>query len=81
MSLLDGLRVHYKLNESSGQRNDSHTNARHLTDNNTVPSRTMVLGNGASFDDANSEYLSHADNTDFEFSGDLRLCAGWRLII
>lgn len=62
--LLTDLVAHWDLSEASGQRNDSHTNALHLTDNNTVGSGTGVDGVStcASFDHTASEYLSRADN-------------------
>ena len=62
--LLTDLVAHWDLSEASGQRNDSHTNALHLTDNNTVGSSTGVDGVStcASFDHTASEYLSRADD-------------------
>lgn len=62
--LLTDLVAHWDLSEASGQRNDSHTNALHLTDNNTVGSGTGVDGVStcASFDHTASEYLSRADD-------------------
>lgn len=62
--LLTDLVAHWDLSEASGQRNDSHVNALHLTDNNTVGSSTGVDGVStcASFDHTASEYLSRADN-------------------
>lgn len=50
--------AHWKLDETSGQRNDSYSGAYHLTDNNTCGYDTGVLGNAADFIAANSEYLS-----------------------
>lgn len=69
MALLDNLIAHWKLNESSGTRNDSH-GANHLTDNNTVGSATGKLDGAAQFVAANSEYLSRADNADLS-TGDV----------
>lgn len=61
--LLTDLVAHWDLSEASGTRNDSHTNAYHLTDNNTVGSSTGVDGVStcALFVSANSEYLSITD--------------------
>lgn len=66
--LLVDLVAHWDLGEASGTRNDSHTNALHLTDNNTVGSTTGVDGVStcALFASASSEYLSRADNALFE---------------
>lgn len=52
--------AHWKLNETSGQRNDSHSGAYHLSDNNTVGYATGKLGNAADFIAANSEWLGGA---------------------
>jgi hypothetical protein len=60
LNLKTGLVAYYNFNEASGQRNDSHSNGYHLTDNNTVGSNTGVGGTGtaADFVAANSEWLS-----------------------
>ena len=68
-ALLTGLEAYWKLDEASGQRNDSH-GANHLTDNNTVGSAVGKLGNAADFIPANSEYLSIADNASLS-AGDI----------
>ena len=63
------LTAWWELVEASGQRNDSHTNALHLTDNNTVTQGAGIVsayGNSADFERANSEYLSHAANALFQ---------------
>lgn len=60
------LVAHWKLDETSGGRNDS-KGANHLTDNNTVGYAAGKLGNAADFVAANSEYLSIADNADVSF--------------
>ena len=52
----------WALDEESGNRADSHTNALTLTDNNTVLYTAGVVSNAALFAVANSEYLSHADD-------------------
>jgi hypothetical protein len=59
MSLLTDLVAHWKLNEASGSRADSHGSFT-LTDNNTVTSVAGTLGDAADFVGANLEYLSVA---------------------
>ena len=61
-TLLVNLAAHWKMNETSGTRVDSHTNSLDLTDNNTVGFTTGKIGNAADFEYGNSEYLSLADN-------------------
>lgn len=63
-SLLTDLIAWWPLDEASGVRFDSHTNFRNLQDNNTVLSVTGKVSDAADFVEANSEYLSIADNTD-----------------
>jgi hypothetical protein len=69
MPLTDNLIAHWKLNEASGTRNDSH-GTNHLTDNNTVTSAAGKIGNAGDFEFANNEYLSINDNTDLSLSSD-----------
>jgi len=69
MSLLTGVVAHWKLDEASGNRADSH-GSNTLTDNNTVTSSTGKIGNCAVFTRANSESLSISDNTDLS-AGDI----------
>lgn len=67
-SLTFGLVAYWNLDEASGQRNDSHTGALHLTDNNTVGASATGgpdSGQCADFVVANSEYFSRADNAGF----------------
>lgn len=74
------LESHWKLNETSGIRADSH-GANSLADNNTVTSAAGQIGNAASFASASSEWLSIADNaslsiglnTNFAFAGWVKL--------
>lgn len=68
-TLNNSLIAVWKLEETSGTRNDS-KGTNHLTDNNTVASATGKLGTAADFEVANSEYLSIADNTDLS-TGDI----------
>lgn len=62
--LLTDLVAHWDLTEASGTRADSHTNALHLTDVNTVGSAAGVGGvsTAASFVHTNLEYLTVANN-------------------
>lgn len=68
-TLNNSLIAVWKLEETSGTRNDS-KGANHLTDNNTVLSATGKLGTAADFEVATTEYLSIADNTDLS-AGDI----------
>ncbi len=69
-TLLTGLRAWWKLEEASGQRNDSHGNALHLTDNGGVGSAAGRVGNGALIDwTPNSEYLSRSTESALEATG------------
>jgi hypothetical protein len=56
MSLLTNLISHWKLDEASGTRNDSH-GTNHLTDVNTVGSAVGKIGNAAVYVSANNERL------------------------
>jgi len=56
-SLATDLVSYWELEEASGTRFDSH-GANDLTDNNTVGQATGKIGNGADFEDGNSESLS-----------------------
>jgi len=77
MALSDhtNLEAHWKLNEESGTRVDSH-GANDLADVNTVLFGTGKLGNAADFEADNAEELTIADNAslsmgdiDFTFTG------------
>lgn len=77
MALIDNLVSYWKLDESSTgvgavTRNDSHS-TNHLTDNNTTPSGTGKISNGASYNKANSEYLSRADTAALRPSGSMSI--------
>lgn|SRR5574341_144440 len=63
-TLANNLVSYWKLDETSGTRNDAH-GTNHLTDNNTVGFAAGVSGNAATFVRANSEYLSRAAVTGF----------------
>ena len=72
MAILDNLEAHWKLNEASGTRVDSH-GSNDLTDINTVLQAAGKIGNAAQFQDSNSERLFVADNAslsmgDIDFS-------------
>lgn len=75
MALTDNLISFWELEEASGTRNDSH-GSNHLTDNNTVAAGTGKVGNAADFESSNSEYLSHASNSDLQTGNiDFSICA------
>jgi len=58
--LLKTLVGFWEEEELTGQRDDSHTNALHLTDNNSVGRQSpAVVGDGASFTRLDNHYLSH----------------------
>src|SRR6185295_10218115 len=57
----NNLVAYWKLDETSGSRSDSF-GSNTLTDNNTVGSTAGKVGNAAQFIQANTEYLSAADN-------------------
>ena len=57
ISLPTSLVSYYELEETSGERADSHGSDT-LTDNNTVTSGTGIQGDAAVFVSTNSEYLS-----------------------
>ncbi len=59
--LRSSLKAFWNLNESEGSRSDS-VGTNHLTDNATVTSDTGIVRAAAQFTEANSEYLSIADN-------------------
>lgn len=68
-ALLTGLVSYWNLNETSGTRADSH-GSNDLTDNATVGNNTGKVSNAADFVSANSEFLSHASNSDLQ-TGDI----------
>jgi hypothetical protein len=76
MALIDGLISYWRLDESSGTRDDAH-GANDLTDNNTVGSASGKIGLAADFNASASEYLSHADNADLSFADDAFTFTGW----
>jgi RHS repeat-associated protein len=70
-----GLSAWWKLNESSGTRNDSHSTNNDLSDNNTVTSAAGKKSNAASFVSTNSEYLSIPDNVSLSMGNiDFTIC-------
>jgi hypothetical protein len=70
MSLLTDLKAYWKLNETSGTRYDETDNNVDLTDNNTVGSTTGKIGNAASFNKSNSEFLGQNLPAAMQFTGD-----------
>lgn len=65
----ENLVSHWKLDEESGTRLDSH-GSNHLSDNNTVTSVAGKLGNAAEFVAVNAERLSIDDNADLSLGAD-----------
>lgn len=68
-SLLTDLTAYWKLEETSGTRNDS-KGSSHLTDYNTVGYTTGKQGNAADLVEANDEMLYCASNSSLELSSD-----------
>jgi hypothetical protein len=67
MPLTDDLKAFWELEEASGTRADSHSVGPYdLTDNNTVTSTTGKVGNAASFEESNQEWLSRASTADLQ---------------
>jgi hypothetical protein len=61
VALANDMVAFWKLDEASGQRNDS-KGSNHLTDMNTVTQAVGKLGNAAQFTAASSECLTVSDN-------------------
>lgn len=67
-TLLNNITAYWKLDEVSDgsapvSRLDSGTNGLTLTDNNTTPSASGLISNGADLEKANTEYLSLAHSS------------------
>lgn len=73
-------RAYWKLDETSGNRADSHTNALTLTDNNTVGSTTGKLGNASSHVAASSEFLSSTSSLLYPGTGDFAISIWFYLL-
>jgi hypothetical protein len=72
MALTDNLVSVFELEEASGSRADAViATGNTLTDNNTVTQNAGKVGNAAQFTSANSESLSHTDNTSLS-TGDIQ---------
>ncbi|MBL0320273.1 MAG: LamG domain-containing protein [Alphaproteobacteria bacterium] len=67
--LLDSLISYWKMDETSGTREDIH-GTQDLTDNNTVSYGTGKISNAADVEWSNSEYLSHADSDELSLGSD-----------
>lgn len=71
MAILDNLSAHWKLNEASGERADSHTNNHPLTDSNSnIGSATGKIGDGADFTNTVTKLLYIISHADFDLNGD-----------
>lgn len=68
-SLNTSLISYWKMDETSGTRIDAR-GANDLTDNFTVTSGSGIIVNAGQYTAANTEYLSHADNTSLS-TGDI----------
>ena len=76
MPLTDNLIGHWKLNEASGSRADSH-GSNPLTDNNTVTQAVGKIDEASQHTAANAEWLDHVSNSDLQ-TGDIDFTvAGW----
>lgn len=77
MALTDSIVAYWKLDESSGTRNDS-VGSSHLTDYNTVASATGRIGSALSYAAGNTDkYIGCADNDSLSM-GDIDFTiAGW----
>jgi hypothetical protein len=70
MALSDDLIAYWKMDEASGQRNDSH-GSNHLSDFNTVGSNTgKIQSLGADFTRADGDFLRIVDNADLSLGAD-----------
>ncbi|KKL76050.1 hypothetical protein LCGC14_2048770 [marine sediment metagenome] len=69
-TLTNNLISYWELEETSGERADSH-GSNNLTDNNTVLSATGKQGTAADFENNANEYLSKTDTADLSITGDL----------
>jgi len=67
-ALLTSLVSYWKIDETSGVRNDSY-GTNHLTDNNTVTYNPGVVSNAGQFTAANNETLSIANNATLSVQG------------
>lgn len=75
-NLFTSLVSHWKLDEASGTRSDSH-GTNHLTDNATVGQAVGKIASAAHFIAANSEYLSIVDNASLSFADEDFTVAFW----
>jgi len=73
-ALIDDLVSYWKLDETSGSREDIHA-TNDLTDNNTVGAGTGIINDGADFESGNTEYLSITDGsqTGLDFADDFTI--------
>lgn len=75
--LLTDLVAWWRADESSGNLLDAHTNALHLTDNNTVGATTGKVGGARSFAAASSEFFNRADTALLRFGDTNFYIAAW----
>lgn len=75
VQLKEGLVAYWPMNEASGTRSDSHSTLD-LTDNNSVTQGTgNTYANASDHEAGNSEYLSHASASEFDFSAEFSMVA------
>jgi RHS repeat-associated protein len=72
-----GLSAWWTMDESSGQRNDSHINALHLSDNSTVASTTGKVSTAADFEKDNLEYFSRASSSTLQMGSNNVYVSAW----
>ena len=75
MAVIDNLVSWWSLDETSGDRVDSH-GSNDLTDTNTVLYAAGKQSNAADFETSNSESLLKSDTADLSFTSDFSW-AGW----
>jgi len=75
-ALTDDLVSWWTMEETSGTRLDSH-GSNDLTDNNTVLYGTGIIGNGADFESANTEYLSKSSPSGVPLNDLPRAFSAW----
>jgi hypothetical protein len=74
--LNNSLQAFWKLDETSGTREDSY-GSNDLTDNNTVTQAIGKIGNAAQFTSVNTESLSITDNSELSVGDNDFTIAGW----
>lgn len=76
MPLLTNLKAHWRMNEASGNRIDSHQGLT-LVQNGSVTSATGKLGDAAVFSGSSANYLSIASTADLQIGTSQFTLLGW----